>query len=92
MTIEEFTQLIADGDDKHDNQIRVSQNGMVYLSQDVVGADDLEGVAFRLGTFDEGNDYVGKNASQDKQFVNKMYLAIKKNWKDGCPETYVDPW
>lgn len=92
MTIEDFTQLIADGDDRHHNQIRVSKSGKVYLSQDIVGAEKLEGVAFRLESFDAGNDYVGKDASEDKEYVLDMYQAIKENWKAGCPMTYLDTW
>ncbi len=31
ITLEQLRQLIAEGDDKHDNQIRVTKDGMVYL-------------------------------------------------------------
>ena len=73
ITLNQLRKLIASGDDRHDNQIRVSKNGMVYLSQDIVGADQLEDVAFRFETFDSGNDYVGKEASEDDDHVKPIY-------------------
>ena len=56
ITLEQFRHLIAHGDDKHDNQIRVTKSGMVYLS-DIVGADQLDNIAFRFETFD-ANEFI----------------------------------
>lgn len=89
ITLEQFRQLIANGDDKHDNQIRVTKSGMVYLS-DIVGADQLDGIAFRFETFDAYNDYIGKAASEDDSFVKPLFNALKGNWEKGCIHTYVD--
>ncbi len=92
ITIDDFKELIANGDDTHDNQIRIRKNGEVFLSQDTVGADDLDDIAFRFETFDALNDYVGKAASQDEKFVTGMFNAMKENWEKGSPMTYLDNW
>lgn len=92
MSLDDFKNLIASGDDTHDNQIRVTKTGKVFLSQDIVGADCLENIAFRFETFDAGNDYVGKAASEDKEHVTGIYKAIKSNWDKGSPQTYIDDW
>lgn len=74
--------LIKNGDDSHDNQIRVTKDGMIYLSQDVVAADNLENIIFRLETFDSGLDYVGKAASEDnnliKNFIMLLWIITKR--------------
>lgn len=92
MSLEDFKDSIASGDDTHDNQIRVTKTGKVFLSQDIVGADCLENIAFRFETFDAGNDYVGKAASEDIKFVTDIYKAIKSNWEKGSLQTYIDDW
>ncbi|MEY8301292.1 hypothetical protein [Thomasclavelia ramosa] len=92
MSLNDFKNLIASGDDSHNNQIRVTTMGEVFLSQDIVGAEDLEGIAFRLETFDAGNDYVGKPASEDNDHVVSMYNAIKANWDKNLRETYLNNW
>lgn len=92
ITLEQLRKLIASGDDRHHNQIRVSTAGMVYLSQDIVGADQLDDVAFRFETFDAGNDYVGKAASEDDYHVKPIYNALKGNWENNCAKTYVDDY
>ena len=88
----EFTQLIAEGDDQFDNQIRVTNDGYIYLSRGIVGAENLDGIAFRLESFDAGNDYVGIEASKDEEHVTLMYRAIKDNWKSDQRRTYIDDW
>ena len=92
MTLENFRDLIASGNDEYDNQIRVSKEGKIYLSQGITGAISLDGVAFRCETFDAGNDYVGIEASKDDRFIIPLFKAIKDNWAKGCPKTYLDDW
>lgn len=89
ITLEQFRHLIANGDDKHDNQIRVTKSGMVYLS-DIVGADQLDNIAFRFETFDANNDYIGKVASEDDRHVKPLFNALKGNWEKGCTRSYID--
>lgn len=92
ITLDEFRELFARGDDSHDNQIRVSKDGKVFLSQDIVGADQLENIAFRFESFDAYNDYVGEDASKDDTLVIPMFKALKGNWKKGSKKTYIDDW
>lgn len=92
MTLENFRDLIASGNDEYNNQIRVSKDGKIYLSQGVVGASNLYDVAFRCETFDAGNDYVGIEVSKDDRFIIPLFKAIKDNWAKGCPKTYLDDW
>ena len=42
ITLEQFRMLIACGHDSHNNQIRVTKSGMVYLSEDIVGSEQLD--------------------------------------------------
>lgn len=91
LTLDDVKELIKNGDDNHNNQIRVTKNGQLYLSQDVVGAENIDGLLFRFETFDANNDYVGLNASLDDRFINRIYQALKDNWKNP-KSTYVDDW
>lgn len=59
ITIEQLQNIISVGDDRYDNQIRCSNSGIVYLSQDIVGAQDIEDVAFCFETDNASNGYVG---------------------------------
>lgn len=90
--ISDLKELIYNGDDTHDNQIRVTKNGIVYLSQDIVAAEQIDGLAFRFETFDAYNGYVGKSASEDDKYIKRLYNAIINNWNDNHGETYIDVW
>ena len=50
ITLGQLRLLIACGNDSRNNQIRVTKSGMVYLSEDTVGAEQLDDVAFSFGT------------------------------------------
>lgn len=88
LTREEFKDLIANADDSVDNQIRVTESGEIYVST-TVGACDIEGIRFRLETFDAGNGYVGKEAAEDDRYIDRMYGDLKKCWSNGSRD-YVD--
>lgn len=90
ITLEQFRQLIASGDDNHPNQIRVTKTGKVYLSQDIVGAAQLDNIAFRFETTDAHNGYVGEEASKDDSYIKPIFNALKGNWEQGVLTTYVD--
>ena len=42
ITLGQFRMLIACGNDSRNNQIRVTKSGIVYLSEDIVGAEQLD--------------------------------------------------
>ena len=90
ITLEQFRMLIACGNDSHNNQIRVTKNGMVYLSEDIVGSEQLEDVALCFETFSAHNGYVGVKAAEDNKFIIPLYYALIGNWADGCRHTYID--
>lgn len=61
LTLDELKELIANADDRYDNQLRVKNNGEVFISR-TVGAENIGDLKFRFETFDAGNGYVGINA------------------------------
>ena len=87
LTIEQLHDLIASGDDSHDNQIRITTSGEIFLSN-FVGADHLDGIAGRFETFDAGNSYVGAEAAADQKYIEKLFNAIQ-HWIE-VPRTYID--
>ena len=90
ITLEQFRMLIACGNDRHNNQIRVTKSGMVYLSEDIVGSEQLEDVALSFETFSAHNGYVGVKAAEDNSHVIPLYYALIGNWVDGCRHKYID--
>ena len=90
ITLEQFRMLIACGNDRHNNQIRVTKSGMVYLSEDIVGSEQLDDVALCFETFSAHNGYVGVKAAEDDRHVIPLYYALKRNWTEGCNHAYID--
>ena len=90
ITLGQFRMLIACGHDTHNNQIRVTKNGMVYLSEDIVGAEQLDDVALCFETFSAYNGYVGVKAAEDDRHIIPLYYALKRNWAEGCRHAYID--
>tara|TARA_R110000850_G_scaffold163581_2_gene288363 strand:+ start:1101 stop:1397 length:297 start_codon:yes stop_codon:yes gene_type:complete len=87
-THDDVAELIASKDDSHDRQLRVSNAGIAYLS-DEVGADNLDDVLFRLETWDAGNDYVGHLAAASPEWVSRIYTALQTNWPKPT-SAYID--
>lgn len=92
ITLEQFRMLIACGNDSHNNQIRVTKSGKVYLSEDIVGSEQLDDVALSFETFSAHNGYVGVKAAEDNSHVIPLYHALIGNWTDGCSHTYIDKY
>lgn len=82
LTPESIARLIASKDDSEHRQIRVTENGILFLS-DEVGNIKLDGIRFVLETWDAGNGYVGWSASLDHVWVQRVYQAIKTAWEKG---------
>ncbi|OHW62038.1 hypothetical protein EUAN_14860 [Andreesenia angusta] len=82
LTPEEFKDLIASADDSVDNQIRVTEEGEIYIST-IVGDRDTDGLRFRFETFEAGEGYVGKSAASDDRYLEGMYEDLKQYWYDG---------
>ena len=92
ITLEQFRMLIACGNDRHNNQIRVTKSGMVYLSEDIVGSEQLDDVALSFETFSAHNGYVGVKAAEDNSHIIPLYYALIGNWADGCRHKYIDKY
>jgi hypothetical protein len=88
LTIEAVRGLLASKDDSQDRQLRVSNDGIVYLS-DTVGNEDIDNLAFRLETWDAGNSYCGAAAAADDKWVNEVFKNLKKNWPNPKSK-YID--
>ena len=88
MTILNVKKLIESKDDSRNRQLRVSLRGEAYLS-DKVGNQDLDDVKFRFETWGMGNDYCGKKAASSKEWVNRVHVALKDNWKNNT-SGYID--
>lgn len=82
MTPEEFKDLIEIADDSVKNQIRVTEEGEIYVST-TVGDIDIAGLRFRFETFEAGEGYVGKEAAKDDRYLEGMYEDLKQYWFDG---------
>lgn len=87
-TLKDVAALLRSATDKEHTQLRVSDKGIAYISNDV-GVRNLSGVKFRLGTWAAGNDYVGENAAQDNEWIEKIYRVLKNNWPNPSLD-YID--
>lgn len=82
--------LIASREDSEDTQLRVTMEGIAYLSVGEVGSMNIGNLHCRFETWQAGNDGVGKGASEDDQWVNWIYQALKKNWPNRAYGKYID--
>ena len=82
------SQLIVSKDDSQDRQLRVDTNGIAYISDEVAN-ENLTNLSFRFETWDTGDKNTGLEASQNIQWVNRIYEALKKNWPNPT-KTYID--
>jgi len=87
-TLENVKKLIASGDDSIDTQFRVTTDGFLFISTSV-GTEDLDGILFRLESNVAFNGWVGKDASEDEEWVERIFEAVKKNWPSPNDD-YID--
>jgi len=88
LTYENVAKLICSVKDDRHWQLRVTKNGIAYLS-DVVGADDIENLSFRMETWCTGNSYVGLQAAKDEAWVKRVLKDLQENWPKP-KSTYID--
>src|SRR5687767_5105169 len=88
LTLEKVKELIASSDDSVNRQVRVRADGTAFIS-DVVGVQEIDGLAFRLETFLAGNGYLGKAASEDEDWVKELFRGLKNNWPEPSA-AYID--
>lgn len=68
--------LIASKNDSQNSQLRVTKDGIAFLSNQV-GADNIDGLAFRFETWGTGNDCCGPNAAANAGWVKTVYRHLK---------------
>lgn len=72
--------LYSESDDRVRNQLRVDDDGTVYISKDYVGSEELVGVRFRFETWACYGGYVGLLAASDQEDISRELANIKKAW------------
>lgn len=77
--LENVRALLASGDNDIDIQLRVTMDGIAFLS-DITGPERRDGLLFRLETWDAEGNHVGPKAAADDEWVNRIYECLKKNW------------
>ena len=69
-TTDDVKKLLASKDDSQRRQLRVTQDGVVFLS-DEIGNSNTDGLAFRLETWLIGNGYTGEAAANESEGVSE---------------------
>lgn len=79
-TLPNVKRLIASASDDTPTQIRVTRDGVAYLSlPPETGNAQTENLAFRLETF-TAKGYVGAVAASDNSWVFEIYATLRNNW------------
>jgi len=81
---QQLIDTIANGDDNISNRLVLKDNGMFELlpfetGQDVINFERQDYVT-KWETFDSGSGYVGKDASEDKDFIDEIFDWALKAW------------
>ncbi|KXL53773.1 hypothetical protein CLNEO_09990 [Anaerotignum neopropionicum] len=84
-SFDNFKEMILQGDNSKDAQIRADKEGYIYLSQKFVGNQSLNDIKFRLPTL--SGDLVGSLCA-DSNHMKSIYDLIIRN-KDNTG--YIDP-
>jgi len=91
LTHARVAQLLGSKDDRANRQLRVTDDGIAYLS-DVVGNIGTQGHAMLMETWIAGNGYVGIKASQDRAWVDEVLQTLKRSagGRKGPAPDFVD--
>lgn len=87
LTLEAVVELLRSKDDSQNRQVRVSNTGIVYLSDDV-GNQNLNDVVCRFETFCALNQYTGNTVKSSQDHVNWIYEELKR-WPN-MKLSYID--
>lgn len=79
-TPEVAAKLIGSVEDSTNTQLRVTADGVVFISTTGYGNLNVDGLLFRLETWISGNDYVGQKAAKDQRWVNRIHKVVADNW------------
>jgi hypothetical protein len=89
LTLEAVRQLLAAASDDEHTQLRVTREGIAYISSGIVGGTEIDGLLFRLETWAKGSGYVGRVAASDEVWIMQIFNALKDNWPNP-PFDYID--
>ena len=89
LTLDAVRQLLGSASDDEHTQLRVTKEGIAYISSGVVGGADIGGLLFRLETWAKGSGYVGLVAASDEVWVMQIFNALKQNWPTPSSD-YID--
>lgn len=81
---ENLIEVIKNGDDSHNNVLVLNLDASFELINGD-GIDDVKNVKgnnyiVRYETFNAGKDYVGKSASNDNKFIDRIYNKSLEYW------------
>jgi hypothetical protein len=82
-------ELLASASDDEHTQLRVTKEGIAYISSGIVGGVDIDGLLFRLETWSKSSGYVGIVAASDEVWVMQIFNALKENWPTPSSD-YID--
>lgn len=86
--------LLASGRDDIDLELRVTDSGIVFLSE-VTGPEQMDGICFRIGEVNmnaHDREFIGPNAAAvtDDGLVDQVLRTIEKNWKNKPLSGFAD--
>ncbi|MNT01434.1 hypothetical protein D3C72_1359000 [compost metagenome] len=74
--------MLRQGDDRNSNSLILNVYGFFELrARECINIISDPTIIFRNETFQAGNGYVGVESSNDKRFVDAMYLEAIIHWK-----------
>ena len=88
LTEQNFAELFSEADDRVHNQVRVTNDGYIHISN-TVGAVDLFDTKFQWETFVAYNEYVGPKPGSDSEYIKSELKQIKIAWERGV-KGYID--
>ncbi|WP_248738808.1 hypothetical protein [Pseudomonas sp. MWU12-2029] len=89
LTLDAVRLMLASASDDEHTQLRVTKDGIAYISSGVTGGQAIDGLSFRLETWAKGSGYVGNVAASDEVWVMQIFNALKDNWPNP-PFDYID--
>lgn len=89
LTLDSVRRLIASESDATHTQLRVTKDGVAFISTTDIGGSNVDGLAFCVETWSAGADYVGPDAAQDTAWVERVYRVLRDNWPNPT-SPYID--
>lgn len=78
--ITQLTSVIKNGDDEKNNTIVLKSDGNFELIENYDNNEDNPNIISRYPVFIGGNEYIGKDASEDHGHVSNVYRSLLSDW------------